>query len=68
MAATTVYHGLDSNSNPLDDSCNDDFYLGEMGMGAYQGNSQVYNSYYCMEFNNNGGTSNTEYAESCSSS
>lgn len=58
--ATTAYHGLDSNSNPLDDSCNDVFYLGEMGMGAYQGNSQVYNSYYCMEFNNNGDTSNTE--------
>ena len=46
---TTAYHGLDSNSNPLDDSCNDDFYLGEMGMDAYQGNGQVdISAYSCM--------------------
>lgn len=60
----SVYHGLDSNSNPVNDPCHDDFYLGEMGMGAFVGDSQVYNSYYCLEFNNNGNTGNTEtYAQ-----
>ncbi|MFX4302332.1 hypothetical protein ACOJUR_08760 [Alicyclobacillus tolerans] len=58
--ATTAYHGLDSNSNPVDDSCYDDFYLGEMGMGAFIGDSQVFNSYYCMQFSNIGDTDNTD--------
>ena len=62
--ATTAYHGLDTNSNPVDDTCHDDFYLGEMGMGAYSGDSTVYNSYYCISQNNRGDTGNTNpYSE-----
>lgn len=62
--ATTVYHGLDSNSNPVDDSCTDTFYLGEMGMGAHAGDSYVYNAYYNFYWDNAGDTGNTiNYAD-----
>lgn len=55
---TPTYHGCDSNTAPSSDSCTDNFYLGEMGMGAFVGDSHVYNPNYGC-FNNVGNTGNT---------
>ncbi|KAA0780923.1 hypothetical protein [Bacillus sp. TE8-1] len=56
----TNYHGVDSNTSPQSDSCTDDFYIGEMGMGSVQGDSWVYNSSLNICFGNIGNTGNTD--------
>lgn len=55
--ANANYHGLDSNSNPNSDPCPDAFYLGELGMGGFAGDSQVKNG--TLSFENCGATGNT---------
>ena len=59
--ATTVaaYHGCDTNYSPYSDSCVDDFYLGEMGLGTVIGDSTVVDTANCVTFSNAGDTGNT---------